>query len=223
MSGSRRKFLKAGMVAALFAAVPLKSVLSQSWKDRDGNPNDGSSPGFQNNDPLATYTKAAFLSYLNSIFQISNGFTVVEVTLLKVSDMSAPKGGECFSLLFRGGSRALPQNTYTINHPSLGKFLLFLVPAGPDDNGAQGYLATINRLSYADALIPAPKAATRPSGSTNTTPATSPTNTSPATTPPAQPSTPATIPAATPAEKRKPARKKKPSWKSNDDDYFEIN
>jgi hypothetical protein len=210
------------MLAALFAAVPLKDVLSQNWKGRDGNPNEGPPPGIQNNDPLATYTKAAFLSYLNSIFQISNGFTVVEAALLKVDDMPSAKGGECFSLLFRGGSQALPQDTYTINHPSLGRFLLFLVPTGSDDNGAQGYLATINRLSYADALVPAPKAATRQSGTTTTTPATSPTNASPATNQPATNSTPATIPAtSTPAKKPKPIRKKKPSWKSNDDD-FEI-
>jgi len=208
------------MLAALFAAVPLKNALGQSWKDRDGNPGDGSAPNIQNNDPLATYTKAAFLSYLNSVFQISNGFTVVEVTLLKVGDMTAPKGGECFSLLFRGGSRALPQNTYTINHPSLGKFLLFLVPAGPDEYGAQGYLATINRLSYADALIPAPtRSTTRSSGSTTT----NTTNTSPATGQPAPTSTPATTPRTSPAEKAKPVRKKKPSWKSNDDDDLEIN
>ena len=214
MSNSRRKFLKAGMLAALFAAVPLKSVLSQSWKSRDGNPNEGFTPGVQNNDPLASYSKAAFVSYLNSVFQLSNGFTVVEVTLLKVSDMTAPKGGECFALLFRGGSQALTQNTYTISHPSLGRFLLFLVPTGPDDNGAQGYLATINRLSYADALIPAPKPATRRSETTTTTPATSPANASPANNQPAPNSTPATIPRTSlPAEKPKPVRKKKPSWK----------
>lgn len=222
MSSSRRKFLKAGVLAALFAAVPLKSVLSQGWKSRDGNPNEGFTPGVRNNDPLASYTKAAFVSYLNSVFLLSNGFTVVEVTLLTISDMTAPKGGECFSLLFRGGSQAWAQNTYTISHPSLGRFLLFLVPTGPDDNGAQGYLATINRLSYADALIPAPQPVTRRSETTTTAPATSPANTSPATTQPAQTSTPATIPGAIPAEKPKPARKKKPSWKSNDDD-FQIN
>src|SRR2546426_10374291 len=94
MSGSRRKFLKAGMLAAVFAAVPLKSVLSQSWKDRDGNPGDGSAPNLQNNDPLASYTKAAFVSYLNSIFQLRTGFSVIAVTLLKVDDLTAPKGGE---------------------------------------------------------------------------------------------------------------------------------
>ena len=215
MSSSRRKFLKAGMLAALFAAVPLKNVLSQSWKSRDGNPNEGYTPGVQNNDPLASYTKAAFVSYLNSIFLLRTGFSVIEVTLLNVGDMPAPKGGECFSLLFRGGGGpALSQNTYTVDHPSLGTFQLFLVPVGSDDNGAQGYLATINRLSYADALIPAPKPATRRSETTTTTPATSPANASPANNQPAPNSTPATIPRTSlPADKPKPVRKKKPSWK----------
>ena len=224
MSSSRRKFLKAGILAALFAAVPLKSVLSQSWKSRDGNPNEGFTPGVQNNDPLASYGKAAFVSYLNSIFLLRTGFSVIEVTLLKVGDMPAPKGGECFSLLFRGGGGpALSQNTYTVDHPSLGTFQLFLVPAGSDDNGAQGYLATIHRLSYADALMLAPTAATKQPRPATTTPTTSPASASPATDRPAPNSTPATIPRTSiPAEKPKPVRKKKPSWKSNDDDDFGI-
>src|SRR6185295_11207685 len=147
MSESRRKFLKAGLMAALFAAVPLKSVLSQSFKERDGNP--GETPPLQI-DPLANYSKASFLSYLNSIFQIQTVSGVVAVTLAKVEDMPAPKGGECFSLLFRGGSLALKQDTYVLVHPSLGTFQMFLVPGGSDQNGAQAYLATLNRLSPSD-------------------------------------------------------------------------
>lgn len=222
MSNSRRKFLRAGLITALFAAVPLKNVLGQSWKDRDGNPGDGSATALQNNDPLANYTKAAFVSYVNSIFQLNTGFSVIAVTLLKVTDMPAPKGGECFTLLFRGGGgSALRQSTYSVDHPSLGKFPLFLVPVGPDDNGAQGYLATINRLSYADALtIQAPQGpATKRSGAMQ--PTASPTQ-SPAVAP--TPQTTPVAPTAKPAEKHKPARTKKPSWKRNDDDEdFDIN
>jgi hypothetical protein len=147
MSESRRKFLKAGLMAALFAAVPLRSVFSQSFKERDGNP--GETPPLQI-DPLANYSKASFVSYLNSIFQIQTVNGVVAVTLARVDDMPAPKGGECFSLLFRGGNRELQQETYVLVHPSLGTFQMFLVPAGSDQNGAQAYLATLNRLSPAD-------------------------------------------------------------------------
>jgi hypothetical protein len=134
-------------MAALFAAVPFKDVFGQSFKERDGNPTE--TPPVQN-DPLGNYSKASFVSYLNSIFQIQSALGVVEVTLAKVDDMPSPKGGECFSLLFRGGSKALKQDTYLLVHPSLGNFQLFLVPGGPDQNGAREYLATINRLSPAD-------------------------------------------------------------------------
>ena len=147
MTISRRKFVRATILAATFAAAPLKTVLGQSWKERDGNP--GEKPPVQT-DPLANYSKAAFVSYLNSIFQIETVSGVVAVTLAKVDDMPAPKGGECFSLLFRGGRATLKQDTYMLVHPSLGSFELFLVPAGSDQNGAREYLATINRLSPAD-------------------------------------------------------------------------
>jgi hypothetical protein len=147
MSESRRKFLRAGLCAALFAALPLKNAFSQSFKERDGNP--GETPSAQT-DPLVNYSKSSFVSYLNSIFQIQTAAGVVAVTLAKVDDMPAPRDGECFSLLFRGGSLALKQNTYVVVHPALGTFQLLLVPGGSDRNGAQEYLATINRLSLAD-------------------------------------------------------------------------
>jgi len=224
MSTSRRKFLKAGVLTAVFAAVPLKNALGQSWKDRDGNP----IPPDNLSDPLSNYTKATFTQYLNSVFQLRTGFSVVAVTLLKIDDLPAAKGGECFSLLFRGGGGpALRQNTYSVDHPALGTFLLFLVPVGADSNGAQGYLATINRLSLKDALVPAPKASatTKREGSIKTeatttaaptsTPSPTPnqgqTNTQPQSTQPAQTNTAA--PATTPVETIKPVKRKKRPWK----------
>jgi len=192
MPNSRRKFLKAGVLAALFAAAPLKNALGQSWKDRDGNP--GNNPETQN-DPLANYTKATFLSYLNSVFELHTTTGVVEVTLLRVDDMAAPKGGECFTLLFRGGSREQRQDSYTLVHPSLGTFQLLLVPVGTDEYGAQGYLATINRLSYRDALASPAPVGSASKGSGFAQPSATPTPTlprSPAITPPAAPATPAT-------------------------------
>ena len=224
MSTSRRRFLKAGMLTALFAAVPVRDVLGQSWKDRDGNP--GEVPGAQS-DNLGNYSKATFKSYLNSVFQLHTVYGIVEVTLADVGDMSGSKSGECFSLLFRGGSRALRQGTYMLVHPSLGAFSLFLVPGGSDQNGAQEYVATINRLSYAEVLSnPAPARSSsvpsRTGGSPATpapqpspTPAVTPSETTvtPAVITPAQTPTPATT---APKSNRKPGRRKKPSWKNID-------
>jgi uncharacterized protein DUF6916 len=144
MTDSRRRFLKAGMLAAVFAAAPLKNVLAGSLSRGVFT---GAPALDEDDDPLANYTKATFVSYLNSIFQLQTGSGAVAVTLLAVEDMEAPTGGECFSLLFRGGSQALAQNTYTLEHSALGTFQLFLVPTGADSNGAQGYLATINRVA----------------------------------------------------------------------------
>lgn len=209
MSNSRRKFLRTGLLAALFAAIPLKNVLGQSWKDRDGNPNNN--PPVQS-DPLALYSKATFKTYLNSIFQLHTFAGILPVTLTEISDLPAPENGECFSLLFRGGSQALRQETYTLVHPSLGTFQLLLVPAGTDQNGAQGYLATINRLSLADAAnMTPPSRSTRPTPAT-TMPALPVINSAPIVTVPA-PVVPATAP---PPQKSKARRKRKPIWKRNE-------
>jgi hypothetical protein len=143
MSNSRRKFLKAGLLTALFTAVPLKNTLGRSWRNRG---EDQASTPAQQNDVLATYSKATFTYYLRSIFELQTNAGTVEVTLTKVEDMPAAKGGECFSLLFRADRRRLSQDTYTLVHPALGEFQLLLVPAGADKHGTWSYLATINRL-----------------------------------------------------------------------------
>jgi len=222
MSTSRRKFIRTGLLATLFAAVPLKTILGQSWKNRDGNP--GETPVTQS-DVLGNYSKATFISYLNSIFQLQTSFGIVAVTLASVDDMPSPKGGECFTLLFRGGDYALSQNTYTVSHASLGTFALLLVPAGADQNGAQSYVATLNRISPADLVnLSAPTRITSPrtqGPSTSTTTSTSTNPTSPVITPGATPVVPTTVP-ATPGKKGKKHRTRKPSWKNDDIQRFNL-
>src|SRR2546423_4431078 len=215
MSNSRRKFLKLGALATLFAAIPFKTVLAQGWKDRDGNPTN--TPPAQA-DPLANYTKATFRTYLNSIFQLHTVNGIVEVTLLQVTDMQAPKGGECFTLLFRGGARAQRQDTYTLVHPALGTFQLLLVPTGTDQNGAQGYVATINRLSLADAATMGPPTKQTGRGQPATTTSTPSTATPPAVTPSVTPNAQPTVsPSAPPPKKPQPSKGRQPSWKDLDE------
>jgi hypothetical protein len=50
-----------------------------------------------------------------------------------------------FSLLFHSAERDRywPQQTFTLRHPELGEFALFMVPLGPDDRGMQ-YEAVIS-------------------------------------------------------------------------------
>jgi hypothetical protein len=147
MSISRRKFISAGTIAAIAAGISLKPsfiALGQDLLDQIGAP--------RGTDPLSFYTQSTFAQYVNSVFRL-RGFTVVDVTLTKVEDTLPAKtsregGRESFSLHFQGGNIQLPQDTYIVEHPALGTFRLFLVPSGADENGAQGYVAIINRLAY---------------------------------------------------------------------------
>ncbi len=206
MSTSRRKFLKTGMLAAAFAAVPLKIATGQSWKERDANPDEKQAP-----DTLSNYSKASFSAYLNSVFQIQTVGGIIEAILVEVRDLPSSRNGESFSLLFRGRG-PLRQDTYRIVHPALGTFPLLLVPAAADDNGAQGYLATFNRLSFVEALQnPAPQR----SVSADSAPAAAkPTSNS-------KPVSETSAPAAV-EDEPKASPKKKRSWKEFDNDRFQI-
>ena len=203
---SRRTFMRAGTLAALFGGVPLATVnvLGQRiHASPDESPVDQAA---QLNEALANYTKATFVSYINSVFVFRAPAVRkdIEVTLLQVKDMTAAPGGECFSLLFRGGGQALEQNTYTVEHPALGTFKLFLVPVGTDDNGAQGYLATINRLSHNEALTPPPTG--KRSGKAKPTAPTEPQNKPQGTT--------------TPADSPNPTKRKRPETSLSDTEPF---
>ena len=140
----RRGFIKVGALAAIAAGISLEPGLL-AWAQEP-------LAQLPPSDPLSNYTQATFKQYVNSIFTL-RGRTRVEVTLMKVEDTLPAKasrsgGRESFTLNFRGGGAELPQDTYVIEHPALGSFSLFLVPTGSDENGAQGYVAVINRLAY---------------------------------------------------------------------------
>jgi hypothetical protein len=151
MSISRRVFIKAGALAVVIAGISLKPGLLVLGQEP--------TIALPASDPLSNYTQATFAQYINSIFTL-RGRQTIEVTLTKIEDTLPAKasrtgGRESFTLHFRGGGTALPQDTYVIEHPSLGSFRMFLVPTGADENGAQGYVAVVNRLAY-DTNIPAP-------------------------------------------------------------------
>jgi hypothetical protein len=219
MSITRRKFLRAGTLLALSLGAPLNLVFGQQGnKGGDGNQFDAQDMPA---DPLAHYTRAAFASYVNSIFRLYTGYSTIEVALTEVKDLApdaaaAANGKECFSLLFRGGTTPLRQNTYAMDHPALGKFELFLVPGAPNDNGAQSFVAIINRLSFkdaADALKSAPARLTKPSSSIkpDSTVAQPPQTSTPAVTTAPPAATPVVNqPAQTPAPTTMPVKKKRP-------------
>ena len=192
MSVSRRFFIKIASVAAIAAGITAKPSLAAIVQDLSEI-----SP-----DPLAYYTQATFNQYLNSIFRLRGAITV-DVTLTRVEDtlpakVSRKGGRESFLLHFRGGAAALPQDTYTVEHAALGTFKLFLVPAGADENGAQGYTATFNRLAYSGKPM-GPRKSARKTLENPTTETSSP---EPPLTTPATKSAEPTAPKSTPRQRK---------------------
>jgi len=152
---SRRGFVKQGSLLVLAAAVSLGSADGVFGRDRNSTnltpprPNDLSAQ----NNPAAefNYSKATFLPHLNTTFRIHVSSTKIITTTLVSVDDSGPvpdkqqPGRECFELKFRG-TEALKQNTYRIEHQTLGSFELFIVPAGTKLKNFY-YVAVINRLN----------------------------------------------------------------------------
>jgi hypothetical protein len=95
---------------------------------------------------LETFTQSTFSAHLNETFRIHYGApTPLEVKLIEATSLgsgTAESQGagkrEPFSIVFRGpANHLLPQQTYPIEHNTIGKFELFLVPIGPDEIGTR--------------------------------------------------------------------------------------
>jgi hypothetical protein len=113
---------------------------------------------------VANLTRDSFAGAVGSAFKLSstsgNG-TPFWLRLLSVKDLDAPAATnpaamavsppaeaqqlvrtDAFSLAWFGGPlHTVQQDTFFVEHPELGQFALFIVPAGP-----QQYTAIINRL-----------------------------------------------------------------------------
>lgn len=147
---SRRRFMKRASLLLLTAGVSLGSADRIFGRDTDFEyhcdlPLTGDTPPFN-------YAKATFLPHVGTIFRIyyPDLSKALTTTLVEVSDIGPvpdkkETGRECFVLKFRG-SEAVSQNTYLIEHATLGRFNLFLVPAGKNKQGIYCQ-AVINRLN----------------------------------------------------------------------------
>jgi hypothetical protein len=83
-------------------------------------------------------------------------FTLREVAdLPRAATLARYRGSDAaFSLLFDGPA-GLRQDTYTLDHPSMGRFALFLTPVGQGSR-PQTYQAIVDRLYRPTARHPAP-------------------------------------------------------------------
>ena len=96
---------------------------------------------------IETFTERTFLDHLNTTFRVfADASAPVAVELVKVTSLSSP-GHVQFSIQFQGPANLfLPQRIYTLEHATLGKFDLFLVPVGKNSNGFE-YEAVFNRVA----------------------------------------------------------------------------
>jgi hypothetical protein len=144
---SRRDVLKAGTLVAFSAGLPLVGIRAAAGS-RPPAPRTAADLAASVLRGLDGLTMAMFEGCVNTGFRIRPfRRSPVKVTLVAVEDRGSPPGGECFTLVFRGGRprRPLAQDTYAIEHPILGTFALFIVPMTGDGSGNY-YEAVINRL-----------------------------------------------------------------------------
>ena len=145
MALSRRNMLRLGPSLLAAAATPWQALAESGAEG----------------DQLASLSRPDFAAVVNSTFEASTAKGIrAWMTLAAVDDLKAPppenedqfavrwKGvrrptprTEGFTLKFSAFTDPLPQDTYSLNHPTLGSFALLLVPSGPS-----AYAAIINRL-----------------------------------------------------------------------------
>ncbi len=150
----RRTFIKAGIIAAACASVPL-TLGPASAQDASGQRGGYFPiPTEVQDDPTSYYTMATFVPYIKSAFKLQVGrvwkhMQLIEVKNLRPTAPGAPVNnlGECFSLTFIAArGQKIEQKIYTVRHAALGTFSLFLVPVGRRTRTTPEYYeAVINR------------------------------------------------------------------------------
>lgn len=141
---TRGEFVKSLAVSASAAVAGMFSVSSRQQVQAGEN--------LSNADRMRQMfdklSKESFTAHVNSVFKIRDqqSPTSIEATLVEVTEGVSSAEVEQFSILFHGPAEPmLSQRTYSVEHPELGEFDLFLVPIGVDHDHAQ-YEAVFNRL-----------------------------------------------------------------------------
>lgn len=87
-------------------------------------------------DALNLFKFSTFSGQVGTTFQIQMGKSKINTTLLEARQRIA-SDDRCFSLQFKGPAGAvLKQGTYLFDHFWLGRFAMFIVPAGRDSKGS---------------------------------------------------------------------------------------
>jgi hypothetical protein len=158
MTTSRRKFVKSGLLAAVFAGICFdaqKQVFGQQGNSQGGRTISASVPNEARMDDVFYFRRSTFEPYLNTEFRVRLGVTTTTLKLVEIVDCTAlpsdkaakaPSSGECFVLIFKA-NRKFPKSIPILpfEHDALGKFELSLEKSKSfaDQKGIY-YQATIN-------------------------------------------------------------------------------
>lgn len=142
---SRSGLLKLGAVAALVVgARPIaRAAAGTSAPAADDESTIAAPGGGPRHLRLSTYAPL-----VGSTFLIHReGSVPLSVKLASATALQSP--GDAFSLIFRAPRHSeVSQNASTLEHPSLGRFDLFVAPVGRGVKG-QDFQAVINRIAHA--------------------------------------------------------------------------
>jgi hypothetical protein len=144
MEISRRRLFQMGQACLAVAAVPEVFAAESGFEE--------------SNRRLAALSREHFTPHVGSSFAVRREESTSWIRLVAVEDSSAPEPDyskipsqfrpkvappklDAFALRFLGPGAGLTQNTYTVEHASLGTFRLFLSPAGENE-----YTAVFNRI-----------------------------------------------------------------------------
>jgi hypothetical protein len=144
MNVSRRRLFQMGQACLAVAAVP--EVFAAESGVETGNRR------------LAALSREHFTPHVGSSFAVQREGSTSWIRLVAIEDSStaepdysktpsqfrpkvAPPKLDAFTLRFLGPGAGLTQNTYTVEHASLGTFSLFLTQAGENE-----YTAVFNRI-----------------------------------------------------------------------------
>jgi hypothetical protein len=94
---------------------------------------------------LESFTLETFSGRIGEAFRVRPDASVsLDFELISATGLGDRSGGRPFSIVFRGPNDVpLPQRIYSMEHPHIGAFDLFLVPIGPDGKGMR-YEAVFN-------------------------------------------------------------------------------
>src|SRR5436305_15212339 len=162
MNYSRRKFMKAGLLAAACAGLPLKSALgqkgigsSEAFPFLNAGLNTTSSSLPASIEQLSYYNESAFTPYVNTRFRVrlsssnTRSLLLTDVndyltSLAQVDATANSTGTECFSLIFRiPPGKPFTQDTYLVEHEALGTFYMFLVSVGAHSKKSPDYYEAV--------------------------------------------------------------------------------